>query len=67
MEPSRIALLLPAVGDAGVGFTITVVVAGEVAQPLFATTVYVPAAKAVGVTIKGFCKDDVNELGPVQL
>jgi hypothetical protein len=31
--------LLPATGAAGIGFTTTVVVEGELAQPLFAVTV----------------------------
>ena len=65
--PSQIGLLLPAVGVAGVGFTVTVVVAGELAQPLLATTVYVPAAASVMFVIAGFCCVEVKPFGPVQL
>ena len=64
--PTQIGELLPAVGVIGVGFTTTTVVAGELEHPLFATTVYVPAANAVVLTIVGFCKVDENALGPVQ-
>ena len=39
VPPKQIGLLLPAVGAAGIGFTITVVVAGELAHPLLAITV----------------------------
>lgn len=39
VPPKQIGLLLPATGAEGIGFTTTTVVAGELAQPLFATTV----------------------------
>jgi hypothetical protein len=52
--PSQIGPLLPAVGAIGVGFTTTRVVAGELEQPLFATTVYVPDASNVVLAMNGF-------------
>lgn len=54
-------------GVAGVAFTTTTVVAGELAQPLFAITVYVPADANTALATVGFCKVDVNPFGPVQL
>lgn len=65
--PSQMGLLLPAVGVAGVALIVTVVVAGVLAQPLLATTVYVPAAANVTFVIAGFCSVEVNPFGPVQL
>jgi hypothetical protein len=65
--PSQIGLLLFTVGVKGVRLTVTTVVAGELAQPLFATTVYVPAAASVALAIVGFCCVEVNPFGPVQL
>lgn len=64
--PLQIGLLLDAVGAAGVVFTTTVTVAGALAQPLLAVTVYVPAAAAVTFVMFGFCSVDVNPFGPVQ-
>jgi hypothetical protein len=47
-------------------FKVTVVVV-EAEQPLFVTvTVYVPAFTAVILAIVGFCKLEVNPLGPDQ-
>src|ERR1043165_7795781 len=65
--PEQIGELLPAVGAAGVGLTTTAVEAGELAQPLLAITVYVPAASPVTFAMNGFCNVDVKEFGPVQL
>ena len=65
MLPAQIGELLPAIGATGVGLTTTVVVAGELAHPLFAITVYVPAARRVVLAIDGFCNIEVKELGPV--
>jgi hypothetical protein len=59
--------LLPAVGAAGIGFTTTAVVPAKLVQPATVTvTEYVPAFAAEAPLIEGFCKDDVNPLGPVQ-
>jgi hypothetical protein len=65
VDPAQIGELLDAVGGAGVGFTTTVVVAGELAHPLFATTVYVPAAASVTAAIVGFCNVELKLFGPV--
>ena len=47
--------------------TVTDTVAGELAHPLSAITVYVPVAAVVTFVMKGFCDVDVNPFGPVQL
>jgi hypothetical protein len=66
VDPSHRGLLLPAEGVAGVGFTVTVTVAGLLEQPLLATTVYVPAAASTTLFITGFCVVEVNPFGPLQ-
>ena len=55
--PSQIGLLLPAVGVAGIAFTVTTVVEGEeLLQPVaVAFTEYVPDAAGVAFGIEGFC------------
>jgi|Laugrefabdmm15sn_1035127.scaffolds.fasta_scaffold47091_1 hypothetical protein len=59
-----VALVTVTVGE---GFTITVVVAEAMHPPMSTVTVYVPAAAAVTFGMVGFCKFDVNPLGPVQV
>ena len=55
-------------GVAGNAFTTTVVVpAGDVQIPMVTETLYVPAIAAVTGLSVGFCNDDVNPPGPVQL
>jgi len=67
-EPAQTGLLLPAVGAAGVVFTTTAVVPARlVHDPTVTVTLYVPAIAAVAPVRVGFCKDDVNDAGPVQL
>ena len=65
-DPAQTGLLLPAVGVAGIGFTVTVVVAAADVQPLTVTvTEYVPDAAVVEAAITGFCVLEVKALGPV--
>jgi hypothetical protein len=67
-DPTHTGLLLEATGAKGVRFTITEVVATRLVQPLAITTrEYVPALEAEAPVMTGFCKPDVNELGPFQL
>jgi hypothetical protein len=55
--PEQTGLLLPAVGEAGVGFTTTEAVPAALVQPFVVTvTLYVPAIAAVAPAIVGFCK-----------
>ena len=53
---------------AGVGFTTTLTVPALLGQPPTVTvTEYVPALAAWAFVTVGFCRADVNPLGPVQL
>jgi hypothetical protein len=67
--PVQTGLLLLGVGVVGVGLTTTVVVpAGLVAQPGTVTvTEYVPASATTTPAIDGFCVEELNAFGPVQL
>jgi hypothetical protein len=68
VDPSQTGLLLPAVGAAGIGLTVTLTVPAELAQPLtVAITLYSPVAAVVAFSIAGFCTAEVNPFGPVQL
>jgi len=65
-EPAHTGLLLLAVGAIGIGFTVTLVVASALVQPLTVTvTEYVPVASVVAAAIDGFCKVEEKVLGPV--
>ena len=67
-EPSHTGPLFPATGAEGAGFIVTTVVAGVPAQPFkVAVTEYVPDAAELALATDGFCKVDVNPLGPVHL
>src|SRR5450759_2795247 len=60
--------LLDAVGGAGIGLTVAVVVPAADWQPLtVARTEYVPLAAVVALAIDGFWTADVKPFGPVQL
>jgi hypothetical protein len=60
-------VLLLAVGVAGTALTTTAVVPAKLVHPATVTvTEYVPAIAIVEVGLVGFCKADVNALGPVQ-
>ena len=65
VEPAQIGLLLDAVGAAGVGFTVTAIVATGLAHPLLITSEYVPVAATVAFGMVGFCREDEKPLGPV--
>ena len=66
VDPAQIGELLDAVGAAGVGFTVTTVVATELVQPAtVAVTEYVPLAATVAAAIVGFCVADEKLLGPL--
>ena len=55
MFPEQTGVLLPAVGAAGIGFTVTAVVPAEPVQPVtVAVTEYVPEAAVVAAAIVGF-------------
>ena len=70
------ATALPVTGEEGLkvkaeegfAFTVTVVVPAEEAHPAtVAVTLYVPLSAAVTLAIEGFCCEEVNPFGPVQL
>jgi hypothetical protein len=64
VSPAQYAPVFDAV-TVGIVFTTTVVVASAVQLFAFvATTVYVPSFDTVEFAIVGFCKFDVNPLGP---
>jgi hypothetical protein len=64
--PAQIGLLLPGVGVAGIGFTVTAVVPNVLVQPATdAVTEYVPVAAVVAPAIDGFCVDELKLFGPV--
>ena len=50
----------------GFGFTTTVTVDVQVAEPVVAVTVYVPAAAVVGDAMVGFCTLEEKPFGPDQ-
>src|SRR5438128_1942273 len=57
---------LPAVGVAGLAFTVTVVVpADEVQLFTVAVTEYVPPLAVVALAMVGFCRLEVKPAGPV--
>lgn len=66
--PEQTGVLLDAVGVDGVVFITTAVVpVADVHPPTVTVTLYVPAIAAVADGRVGFCNDDVNAEGPVQL
>ena len=66
--PVHTGELLLTVGVAGSALTTTVVVPAALAHPATVrVTEYVPAIAVVALVILGFCRVEVNELGPVQL
>ena len=68
VEPEHSGLLLPGVGVAGIGFTVTVTVPGRLVHPPTVTvTEYVPEAATVALVIEGFCRVEEKLFGPVQL
>lgn len=65
--PEHTGLLLPATGDDGIVFTVTLVVEAEELQPLTETVnEYVPAKPATALDRVGSSRAEVNPLGPVQ-
>ncbi len=68
LVPSQTAELFDAVGDAGMGLTITDVLAELLVHcPTVTATEYEPALLAVALLMIGFCCADVKPFGPVQL
>lgn len=68
MLPSQTVIVCGGVVITVAGLITTVVDPGALVQPLTVTvTLYVPAAAAVALVMDGFCEEDVNPLGPVQL
>jgi hypothetical protein len=65
--PSQTAELFAAVGDDGIGFTTTAVLTGMLVHCVVTVTEYDPAFAEVTLLMTGFCWDDVNPFGPVQL
>lgn len=66
MLPAQIGVLLLAVGVEGVGFTSTVVLAGNEMQLFFvAVTLYTPDCAGIAPVITGFWLADVKPPGPV--
>ena len=68
IDPTHRGPLLPTNAFAGIAFTTTLVDAPLDEQPFDEVkTVYDPDAAVVTLVIVGFCNDEVNPLGPVQL
>lgn len=66
--PLQTGELLDAVGVEGVVLTTTAVVPIAEVHPFVVTDkLYVPAIAVVALVIEGFCTDEENEFGPVQL
>jgi hypothetical protein len=66
--PLHTGVLLDAVGAAGVLLTTTATVPIPDVHPFTVTvTLYVPDIAVVALVMLGFCAEDTNELGPVQL
>ena len=66
--PAQTAELFDAVGDDGIGLTVTLVLTGMLVHcPVVTVTEYEPASEEVALLITGFCTDDVKPFGPVQL
>src|SRR5437763_1214597 len=66
VAPSQYGPPLDAVGVAGIGFTITLVVPAAEVQPLTViVTEYVPASASVTPERVGFCCGEVKPFGPV--
>lgn len=67
LDPSHRGLLLPVVGDGGIGLTMTATLLAGLVQPfMVAVTEYAPEAAIVLFKIDGFCDAAVNPFGPVQ-
>jgi hypothetical protein len=67
VPPSQVGPSLLAVGVAGFGVTVTLVVpAADVQPPTVTVTEYVPASAAVAFARVGFCCVEVKPFGPVQ-
>jgi hypothetical protein len=68
VPPIQTGLLLLGIGEGGISFTTTSVVAATPEHPLIMmATEYVPELAKAAFVIVGFCKDEINPLGPVQL
>lgn len=66
--PAHIGPLLPAVGAAGGGLTVTLVIPGRLEQPLTVTTnVYAPVAVVCALVMDAFCVPAAKLFGPLQL
>src|SRR5437762_3419737 len=66
--PTHNGPLFEARGAKGRGLTTALVNAGELAQPFtVAVTLYTPPFTTATLLITGFCDDEVNPFGPVQL
>ena len=66
VDPAQIGELLDAVGAAGIGLTVTAVVAFVLVHPATVTfTEYVPVAAVVAAAILGFCVAEEKLFGPV--
>ncbi|GAC1589907.1 MAG: hypothetical protein NVS3B19_10180 [Ginsengibacter sp.] len=68
VDPSHKGPLFERTGAAGIGLITTLVADDNDAQLLtVATSLYVPAFRALTLVIDGFCNDDVKPPGPLQL
>lgn len=66
--PTHTGLAPFATGVAGIGLTVTAVVATTLEHPFtVAVTEKVPVANVVGEETDGFCRADVKPLGPVHV
>ena len=66
--PSHTGELLLTTGEGGVALTAIDALAGRLEHcPTVTITLYVPASDKLTLLTVGFCKVDVNPLGPVQL
>jgi len=64
VEPAHTGLLLPAVGAAGVAFTVTETVDVLIHPDTFTVTVYVPDIAVVALVRIGSSRVEVNPPGP---
>jgi hypothetical protein len=67
VEPAQTAPVFPAV-TLGIALTVAVVVDAGLVHPFNVTvTEYNPVAAIVALVMDGFCSDETNPFGPVQL
>jgi hypothetical protein len=67
VDPAQTAPPLLALTD-GIAFTVAIVVEAGLVHPFNVTvTEYTPVAAVVALVMDGFCREETNPFGPVQL